>query len=69
MKRSEEGHIALTAEQIKYAGISIERVGPASCGRPCHCTGKSCPMRSVSTPCQHVSRGSSARYPNRWVIL
>ncbi len=56
-EEDEEGHIALTAEQIKYAGIALSGLVPPASERPYHCTDKSCPMRSVSTPYRRVSRG------------
>jgi len=53
---SEEGHIALTPEQIKHAGIAIDRVGPASIR-------ESLPLYGQIVPNAEREHTVSARFP------
>lgn len=54
--QSEEGHIALTPEQIRHAGITIERVGPASIR-------ESLPLYGQIVPNAEREHTISARFP------
>tara|TARA_R110002072_G_scaffold77138_2_gene180287 strand:- start:172 stop:1206 length:1035 start_codon:yes stop_codon:yes gene_type:complete len=53
---SEEGHVALTSEQIKHAEIAIERVGPASIR-------ETLPLYGQIVPNAERERTVSARFP------
>jgi cobalt-zinc-cadmium efflux system membrane fusion protein len=52
----EEGHIALTPEQIKYAGITLDRVGPASIR-------ETLPLYGQIVPNAEREHAVSARFP------